>query len=302
MRYSVVGMGEVLWDLLPGGRQMGGAPANVVCHAAALGADASLVTRVGRDADGDAIRQRLEGLGVDIRAVELDPEAPTGTVTVDLDAGGQPQFTIHEGVAWDRLEGGAAAREVVARADAVCFGTLAQRGPVTRGAMAALLGLVAPGAWRVLDVNLRQHYHSPYLIESSLARANVLKVNDAELPLLAEWLQLGDGTGAQMAALAERWGLRVVACTRGGRGSLVLADGRWSDHPGVPVQVADTVGAGDAFTAAMILGLLGGWDVDEWQRQANEVAAFVASRSGAIPALPPERRAPFLALSRPVGR
>lgn len=299
MRYSVVGMGEVLWDLLPGGRQMGGAPANVVCHAAALGAEASLVTRVGRDADGDELRRRLEGLGVDLRAVEIDPEAPTGTVTVDLDAGGQPRFTIHEGVAWDRLEGGPGARDAVARADAVCFGTLAQRSPITRSAMASLLGLAAPGAWRVLDVNLRQHYHSPAVLESSLARANVLKVNDAELPRLAAWLGLGDEPRVQMTALADRWRLRVVACTRGAHGSLVLADGRWSDHPGVPVQVADTVGAGDAFTAAMILGLLAGWELDEWHRQANEVAAFVASRPGATPTLPAERRAPFLALRRP---
>lgn len=299
MNFKLVGIGEVLWDLLPDGKQLGGAPANFAYHACALGSEARIISRVGRDANGRALLERLAQLGVPTDCVEIDPDAPTGTVSVQIAPDGQPHFTIHENVAWDHLAGEANAARAVAEADAICFGTLAQRGERSRKTIGRLLAGAPAESLRILDVNLRQEFYSRDIIEQSLARANVLKVNDAELPRLAEMFGISGDAREQLSQLAARHHLRVVACTRGAHGSLLLANGRWSDHPGVPTRVADTVGAGDAFTAAMTLGLLAGWDLDEINRRANDVAAYVASCAGATPELPEQLRAPFL--SGPAG-
>jgi fructokinase len=298
MKPKIVGIGEVLWDLLPGGKQLGGAPANFACHAVALGADAHIVSRVGSDAHGDEVLTRLQRIGLPTDCIEIDPIAPTGTVSVAISAGGQPQFTIHENVAWDRMEGGERAQRVVDAARAVCFGTLAQRSETSRAAIRRLVGR-AGHALRILDVNLRQHFYSRDLIHESLSIANVLKVNDAELPLLAEMFGLRGNTRAQMVELKERYALRAVACTRGKHGSLLFAAGTWSDHPGVPIEVVDTVGAGDAFTAAMALGLLFDWPLDITNHLANRVAAYVASCAGATPQLPDDLRRPFVSPELP---
>jgi len=288
-----VGLGEVLWDLLPTGRQLGGAPANFAYHAAALGAEARVVSRVGQDEPGRALLARLRELGLPGDAIAVDPAAPTGTVSVAMEAGGHPRYTIHEGVAWDCLEAGPAGLAAVAGADAVCFGSLAQRTPGARAALAALLEATPAAALRIFDVNLRQHYHSAEVIRASLARANVLKVNETELPVLVAQLGLPAGERAALAALAAAHGLRAVIHTRGERGSLALVDGGWAEHPGVRVEVADTVGAGDAYTAAFALGLLRGWAPATILERATAVAAFVCTRPGATPALPPALTAPF---------
>jgi fructokinase len=291
---GVVGMGEVLWDLLPAGRHLGGAPANFACHAAALGAEARLVSRLGDDPLGREALEELSALGLVTDCVEVDPRLPTGTVSVEVDAGGQPRFTIHEGAAWDAMSGGAASQRAVAAAQAVCFGTLAQRDARSRAAIRSLLAASPASAWRMLDVNLRQHYYSQLLIEESLALANAIKLNEAELPRLAEMLELAGDERAQIGRLAARFGLRCVVYTRGGRGSVLLVDGQWSDHPGTQVKVVDTIGAGDSFTAAVVLGLLAGWRLDLVHHRASELAAFVCSQAGATPQLPERLRAPFL--------
>ncbi len=295
MRWKVVGIGEVLWDLLPGGRQPGGAPANFAYHAGALGAEAWVVSRVGRDEPGRELLRRLGRLGLRTDAVEEDPAAPTGTVTVEVTADGQPHFTIHEDVAWDRLAGEAAGRRAVAAADAVCFGTLAQRGEVSRRSIRALLRAAPAGALRIFDVNLRQGYYSREVVEESLALASVLKVNETELARLAEMFGLPDDDRGRVAELARRFRLRAVAYTRGEGGSLLHAEGRWSERPGEAVTLADTVGAGDSFTAALALGLLAGWPLDDVHRRAGAVAAYVCSQPGGTPELPEPVRAPFLA-------
>lgn len=294
MKFKIVGIGEMLWDLLPGGRQLGGAPANFAYHASALGAEARIVSRMGRDTSGHELLERLKQLGLRADCIEVDPGAPTGTVSVQVAADGQPQFTIHENVAWDRIAGEANARRAVAEANAVCFGTLAQRCETSRAAIHALLALAAPESLRIFDVNLRQHFHSREVIERSLAVANVLKVNETELPLIAEMLGIAGDARAQMKELAARYPLRVVACTRGAHGALLLAYGHWSDHPGIPTKVADTVGAGDSFTAALTIGMLSGWELDLINHRANDVAAFVASRPGGTPELPQRLREGFL--------
>lgn len=293
MNRRCAGIGEALWDLLPGGRVLGGAPANFAYHCAALGARADVVSRVGADADGREIVARLQALGLGTEAVETDPAAPTGTVTVRIGADGHPQYTIHEDVAWDRLAGEPAGQRVAAEADALCFGTLAQRRPGARAAIRRLVALARPSALRILDVNLRQHYYSKELIAESLGLANVLKVNETELPLLAEMFALPADERGQVEGLANKFGLRAVAYTRGGRGSLIWAGGEWAEHPGLPVRVADTVGAGDSFTAAFALGLLRGWPLAVVSERATAVAAFVCSQPGATPELPAELSAPY---------
>ena len=291
-RFSIVGLGEVLWDMLPAGPQLGGAPANFTCHARALGAKAALISRVGNDELGREIAARLDALGVSTSGIAVDTLHPTGTVSVELDVG-QPRYVIHENVAWDFLEATPAALSAVRAADAVCFGTLAQRSDPSRSAILSLVNAAPPPALRILDVNLRQNYFSSRLINESLAFATVLKLNDAELPELAAMFDLSGDERSQIRQLAERNMLRVVACTRSARGSLLYSGGRWSEHPGLPAKVADTVGAGDSFTAAMTLGLLAGWELDRINQTANQVAAYVCSQPGATPPLPAPLRQLF---------
>jgi fructokinase len=294
MSFKVVGIGEVLWDLFPAGRQVGGAPANFAFHARSLGAEAWVVSRVGRDEAGRELRRRLENLGLRTDAVEEDSAAPTGIVTVRVGPDGQPLFAIQHNVAWDRIAGENEGHRAVASADAVCFGTLAQRSEVSRRSIRALLRAMPTGSLRVLDVNLRQDDYSREVIEDSLALANVLKVNETELAQLAKMFGLPDDERVQVAELTRRFSLRAVAYTRGGSGSLLHCEGNWSDRLGESVELADTVGAGDSFSAALALGLLAGWPLDEVHRRASAVAAYVCSQPGGTPELPNELRAPFL--------
>jgi fructokinase len=295
MSFKIVGIGEILWDLLPSGRQMGGAPANFAYHARALGADARVVSRVGDDDLGREIIQRLETLEVPTYCVFVDRVKPTGTVTVRLADDGQPQFTIHEDVAWDNIQADSAALLATAGADAICFGSLAQRCEPSRSNIRAMINGAPKGALRVFDINLRRPFYSSELIEQSLAMANVLKLNDTELPVVAGFLHLTGSPEEQVAQLAKRFELRLVAYTRGARGSLLFGGGRSSDHAGLSQQITvkDTVGAGDAFTAAVTLGLLAGWDLDKINRLANEVAAYVCTCSGATPPMPAHLRCHF---------
>ncbi len=293
MSPRILGLGEVLWDLLPTGPQLGGAPGNFACHARALGAEAGVITRVGADDLGREALRRLEAAGLPRELVQVDAAAPTGTVTVKLGGAGVPEFTIHEGVAWDRLEATEAARAAARRADAVCFGTLAQRSPAAGRAIRELAGLAPAKALRIFDINLRQHHHSREVIEASLQLANVLKLNDAELPVVAAMFALAGDERAQLAALAARFQLRVVAYTRGAEGSWLLAGERWSECRPAPVKVIDTVGAGDSFTAGLAVGLLRRLDLDAVHKAAGEIARYVCTQPGATPPLPAELRAPL---------
>ena len=292
--FRVVGIGELLWDLLPTGAQIGGAPANYAYHAGALGAEARTISRVGNDALGRDLRAQLDVIGVSTQCVQVDTTMPTGTVAVDLDASGQPSYHITPDVAWDHLLVTPDAMVLVSAADAICFGTLAQRNVVSCDAIRTLVAASPSDALRILDVNLRQQFFSPALLDESLMLATVLKVNDVELPQLAALFGLTGSDHAQMVQIAERWQLRAVALTRGDKGSALLTEHAWSEHPGVRVMVADTIGAGDAFTAAMTLGLLKGWSLDDVNAQANLVAAYVASQAGGTPALPADVSAAFV--------
>jgi fructokinase len=292
MSHSIVAIGEVLWDLLPVGKQLGGAPANFTFHCRCLGADARLITRVGDDPLGRELLESFTLLGLPTETVEIDPEFPTGTVDVALAPDGQPRFTIREHVAWDRIVADDHSLAAVAEGDAVCFGSLSQRSEPARTAIRALVSAARPGALRLFDVNLRPPFVDRRVIAESLELANALKLNDQELPELAAMFGLASSPRKALAELADRFDLSLVALTRGAQGGLLLADGIWSDQPGRPIAVSDTVGAGDAFTAALVVGYLAGRPLDKINRHANEVAAFVCSQPGGTPTLPEAFRFP----------
>jgi len=281
--YIVVGLGEVLWDLLPEGKQLGGAPANFTFHAQALGARGVLVSAVGEDALGGEIIDTLERHGLETGYVARDKAHPTGTVSVTVDGDGVPSYTIHEGVAWDYLTFSERCDALAREADAICFGSLASRNPDSRGCIHRFLESAMPGCLRVFDVNLRQQYYDGALLQTLLEHTEVLKLNEDELPVIAELLNIPGSTKERMDALLDRFALDAIALTRGARGSVLLTPGQLAVHQGVRAdRLADTVGAGDAFTAMVVTGLLNEWPLDEISERANLLAAHVCAHHGAM--------------------
>lgn len=280
----IVGIGEILWDVFPEGKQLGGAPLNFSYHCAQLGASAHPVSAVGADADGAEIRQILALKHLTDTFVQTDERHSTGRVNVSL-RGGKPDYEIVRDAAWDHIRFDDSLRDLAARADAVCFGSLAQRSPDSRAAIQAFLEAVRPGGLRIFDVNLRQDFYSREILESSLRHANILKLSDEELPVLAGMFAFSGNTQEQLRALLLGFELRLVAFTRGAQGSLLVTADGTADHAGIPTEVVDTVGAGDSFTAAMCMGLLQNHPLEEINRHACQVAAFVCSRAGATPTI-----------------
>ena len=281
---TALGVGEILWDVLPDGRHLGGAPANFAYHVNALGGTGIPVSRVGNDDLGCETLAALSDKGVAVEHVATDPAHPTGTVLAELDADGVAAYTFPDDVAWDFLAPDDAALDLAARADAICFGTLAQRSPVSRKGVRRLLR-AAPDALKIYDINLRQDFYDAGTIRASLGLADVLKLNDGELAVLTAMFCLPEDARSALDVLVRRYDLRLAALTRGSRGSLLAAPGGSSDLAGSPVEIVDTIGAGDAFTAAMALAFLGGAALDEVNRYAAEVAAAVCTRQGGMPEL-----------------
>jgi fructokinase len=293
-RPIVVGLGELLWDLLPPEKHIGGATANFAYHAGQMDTEGVVVSCIGRDALGDEMVAQLRQRGLTTEGLRYDSAHPTGTVTVTRDADGQPSYVIHTDVAWDFLPFDAELAQLAARADAVCYGTLAQRAPITSRSIHAFLQATRPDCLRVLDINLRQQFYDAETILASLVPAQVVKLNDEELPKVIALLDLPTGETAAIKAMLERFGLNLVALTRGGKGSTLYTRHRISQSPGTPAEVvADTVGAGDSFTATLVCGLLRYEDLDLIHERASRLASFVCSHTGATP----ETRA-FLALLR----
>jgi fructokinase len=285
-KYILVGLGEILWDMLPDGKQLGGAPANFAYHAQALGGQGVVVSCVGDDELGKEIIERLEELGLDRSHIAVDKNHPTGTVTVELDEKGVPDYNIHENVAWDFIPSDPRTAELAARADAVCFGSLCQRSEVSHRTVRDFLQATRPDCIRVFDINLRQTYFNKGIVNTMLELSDVLKLNDEELSVVADLLGLDDSEDEIFSQLTKNYGLRMIAVTWGANGSRLYAQGENSEHKGFPAEVADTVGAGDSFAAAIALGLLHGRTLDDINGFANRVASFVCSRSGATPRLP----------------
>lgn len=293
--HLVLGLGELLWDVLPEGPRLGGAPANFTVMAGRLGSHAVLLSRIGRDDLGRMALDRLEPLPVDTSFVETDAEHETGRVTVYFEAG-QPHYTIHQPAAWDFLELSDEWVRLAERADAICFGSLAQRSLESRQTIQTLAAQTSSKCVRVFDVNLRAPFYSGEVIQESLELATVMKMNDAEVPMVLGLLGLPAAMkpdllrqGAERL-LSEFPTLKMVAVTRGGQGSLLVTRDEWHEHPGIPVKVADTIGAGDAFTAALTHYLLRGADLYTLNEAGNRWGGWVASQSGAMPALPDEVR------------
>lgn len=284
----IVGIGEVLWDVYPDGAHLGGAPANFACHAAALGDDAWIVSAVGADDLGDRALDQLRARGARVDRIAKDRAHPTGRVNVTLDADKRPTFEIATAVAWDHIPWSAELAELARHADAVCFGTLAQRSPVSRDTITRFLRATRTSAVRIFDVNLRQHYHDPDTIERSLELASALKLNEDELPVVASLCRIrADSSPTVLKALARQYGLKLVALTRGPNGAILVAGDEESIEPAPAVRVVDTVGAGDAFTATLVCDVLRGVPLAEINRHANAVAANVCSARGAAEVSPP---------------
>jgi len=281
--YTLVGLGEVLWDLLPEGKQLGGAPANFTYHAQALGARGVLVSAVGEDPLGEEILESLAQHGLKTEFVARDNAHPTGTVSIAVDDEGVPTYTIHEGVAWDFLRFTDTCKALAQEADAICFGSLASRNRHSRECIRHFLEAAMPGCLRVFDVNLRQHYYDREVLQTLLEYTEVLKLNEDELPVISELLNIPGSTKERMEALLDRFALDAIALTRGARGSVLLTPGQLAVHHGLRVgKLADTVGAGDSFTAMVVVGLLNGWPLDEISERANQLAGHVCAHHGAM--------------------
>jgi fructokinase len=291
-----VGLGELLWDLLPEGPRLGGAPANFAVMAGRLGDHAVIASRLGTDKLAEEARAVLDALPVDCDFLQADAEFATGTVTVTL-SGGEPHYTFNAPVAWDRLAMTPEWNELAARADAVCFGTLAQRDLVSRAAILTFLDATRPGCLRVFDVNLRAPHWSGEVLVEGLGRATILKLNESEMPQVlvatgvcpqppAEQDEDALLSGARM--LLERYPMHMVCVTMGGAGSLLVTPEAHHRHHGLAATVRDTVGAGDSFTAALIHYYLEGAALPVMNEAGNRWGAWMAGQTGAMPPLAAE--------------
>jgi len=280
---KVIGIGELLWDVLPDGKKLGGAPCNFVYHCQKQGREGLVLSAVGKDKDGMEILELLKTKGLSSELIQVN-DKPTSTVDVALDENGVPKFTIHENVAWDFISYDESLRQIVPEADIVCFGTLAQRNSFSRNTIVKTLKTCKPDSLIVYDVNLRQNYYSPEIIENSLQLCNVLKLNEEELPAVCDMLDIfGDSEEKKAIHLLNRYSLKLVALTKGTNGSLLLTTTEKNYLPTPVVEVKDTVGAGDSFTAAMIVGFAEGASIKELHNKAVEISAFVCTQNGAMP-------------------
>ncbi len=289
MNGLVIGMGEALWDVLPEGKKLGGAPANFAYHVSQFGLPSCVVSAVGNDELGNEILSIFNEKG--LNCVIPQVEQPTGTVQVTLDAAGIPQYEIKENVAWDNIPYTPALAELARNTKAICFGSLAQRNHVSRSSINSFLDALPndPERLIVFDINLRQNFYNSEIIENSLHRCNILKINDEELNIVSHMFDIPDiDVRNQCWILLARFGLRMLILTCGTNGSYVFSPGNISFQPTPIVRVEDTVGAGDSFTAAFISAILKGKTITEAHDLAVRTSAFVCTQKGAMPTLPAE--------------
>ncbi len=298
---KIVGLGEVLWDIFPHGARLGGAPANFAYIANLLGDEGIVAGRVGTDARGREALQRMRELGVNVDHVQTDRMHATGTVNVKIDGAGMASYEIASPAAWDFLKWTRDWQRLAADVDAVCFGSLAQRNEQSRMTIQQFLRVASPHAVRIFDVNLRQSYYSAGTISESMKLAEIVKLNDEELPKIMTLCHLPHEDALSSAKrLLSAYSLKLVSVTRGRQGSLLVRGGEVderdasehdvteyevSEHPGFEVRVADTVGSGDAFTAGLVHEYLNAAPLDRMNEMANRVGAWVASEVGAMPSL-----------------
>lgn len=286
----MIGLGEVLWDLLPSGKVLGGAPANFAYMASVLGDRGIVASRVGDDDLGREACRVMQELGLSTAYLQHDDRHATGTATVSIDAAGQPNFTIKNSVAWDFLEWSPQWEQLAATADVVCFGSLAQRSEMSGTTIEQFLKKTPKNALRICDVNLRESFYSQGLLRRSFQYADIVKLNDQELLQVSYLFKLGVGRHETLARrLLHLCDLRLVSITRGARGSLLVTEGEAVEHKGFRVAVTDAVGAGDAFTACLAHHYLRGHSLQEISESANRFASWVATQRGATPPISTEK-------------
>ncbi len=295
-RKSIVGLGELLWDILPAGPQLGGAASNFAVMAARLGNNSAIATRIGTDPLGREAMAFLKTTPLDTRYIQEDFSRVTGTVTVALEQG-EPRYIIHEPVAWDFLEFTPHWLALAEQADAVCFGTLAQRSPASRRTIESFLHETRPECVRIFDVNLRSPFFTPEIVEQSLELATIFKLNADEMPQVLALLGFPDSEGTTpdfllngARQIIDQFPVQLVAITLGAQGSLLITRKEVDRHPGYPAKIVDAVGAGDAFTAALTHYYLRGAALSQLNAAGNRWGAWVASRAGAMPDLPESER------------
>lgn len=289
MNDIVVGMGEALWDVLPEGKKIGGAPANFAYHVSQFGLPSCVVSAVGDDALGKEIIDNFTSKGLNQLIAEVP--YPTGTVQVEIDPAGVPQYEIKENVAWDNIPYTAHLEMLAEKTKAVCFGSLAQRNVVSRNTINRFLDAMPQNedTLVVFDVNLRQGFYNKEILCNSMKRCNILKINDEELVTVSRMFGYpGIDLQDKCWILLGKYNLKMLILTCGINGSYVFTPGNVSFQPTPKVEVADTVGAGDSFTAAFIASILKGKSVQEAHSTAVQTSAFVCTKKGAMPTLPSE--------------
>ena len=283
---KILAVGEVVWDVFQTGKRLGGAPVNFAYFAQALGGYGLPVTAIGTDALGDETLEALKLTGLDLSLLQRN-DLPTSRVLVTTDAAGVPQYEIVEGVAWDAITFNERISAAFRDADVVCWGSLAQRSAASRESILRLLDATPAGCLKVFDINLRQSFYSREVVEASLLRADILKLNEDELPVVASLFGISGDTASVIATLIEKFGLREIIFTEGAvQSSVYDTSGLVSLIPTPKVEVIDTVGAGDSFTAAYIMGRLSGLSVRDAHSKAVAVSAWTCTQSGAINPLP----------------
>lgn len=281
----VAGIGELLWDILPTGKQVGGAPTNFAFHAMQAGCESIVISAVGKDQPGDELLSTLADLNINCEFIQRN-DFSTGTVTVTLNEKGHPQYIIHENVAWDNTVFNSKIESKLKELDAVCFGSLGQRNSVSAATIQQLLAAVKPGCIKVFDINLRQHFYSTEIIIKSLEFADILKLNDEELPVLSNLFGLSGEIKNQLTQMLSLFKLQYIVYTMGEKGSIIIGNHEFSFLESPKVIVADTVGAGDSFTAIIISGLLKGVPLTKVHEMATRTAAYVCTQKGATPVIP----------------
>ena len=289
MGQIITGIGEALWDMLPDGKKIGGAPANFAYHVSQFGLESCAVSAVGDDELGEEILSEFRKKGLNTILPKVD--RPTGTVQVELDSAGVPQYEIMENVAWDNIPFTPRLDELASRTKAVCFGSLAQRAAVSRETINRFIDSIPAGndPLIVFDINLRQHFYCKEVVDNSMKKCNVLKINDEELETVAAMFDIpAADIDGRCAFLLEKYALRILILTCGVKGSYVFTPDGVSFLETPSVKVADTVGAGDSFTAAFVSSIVKGKSPAEAHRIAVGVSAFVCTQNGAMPVLPEE--------------
>ena len=292
MEQYIVGMGEALWDILPSGKKIGGAPANFAYHVSQFGLNSCVVSAVGNDALGDEIVTNLTEKGLNLKIAHVPFK--TGTVQVEMDDVGVPQYVINENVAWDNIPFTPELEELAKNTKAVCYGSLAQRCPVSRNTIHRFLDAMPDDddRLRVFDINLRQGFYSEEIISDSISRCNILKINDEELVTVSRIFGYpGINLKDKCWILLGKYNLKMLILTCGVNGSYVFTPGSISFLPTPVVKVEDTVGAGDSFTAAFVSSILKGCPIKEAHNRAVQTSAYVCTQSGAMPVLPERLKA-----------